>query len=218
MKDDKVQVCNPTILEYILGYMSIGIFILHCYYKIQSKQLIFMLNPCHVLNLIQGYLLINKNETRQRLVYIGVMNTLFSPWIAIAFPVTCGLTGFLEVPMFWVEHYLAALVNPLVLSLSGRYYTQNTISVKYHIFSHVVFGIYQRAFLWPVSQLTHTNLNFTLCACKSDPFVPILGKWYYVFSEAYIYVGGEIFHRLIKVIIKFILLNIKGLMLKEIKD
>jgi hypothetical protein len=89
-----------------------------------------MLNPCHVVNLIQGNLLINKNEMNERMVYIGIMNFMFSPWIAIFFPITCGLTGYLEVPMFWVEHYLAALINPLVLSMSGRYYTKNTISRK----------------------------------------------------------------------------------------
>jgi hypothetical protein len=173
-----------------------------------------MLNPCHVINLVQGYLLINKNEMRQSMVYICAMNFMFSPWIAIAFPVTCGLTGFFEVHMFWVEHYLAALVNPLVLSLSGRYYTKKTISLKYHIFSHILFGMYQRAFLWPLSQMTHTNLNFTLCGCSTDPFEKIIGKWYYIFSEFYIFLGGEIFHRLINLIIKG-LLRTKNIFIKE---
>jgi hypothetical protein len=173
-----------------------------------------MLNPCHVINLVQGYLLINKNEMKQRIVYIGIMNFIFSPWIAIGFPVTCGLTGLLEVEMFWIEHYLAALINPLVLSLSGRYYTNNTISIKYHIFSHILFGMYQRSFLWPISQMTHTNLNFTLCGCSTDPFEKIIGKWYYIFSEFYIFLGGEIFHRLVNVVIK-ILLTIKGMFIKN---
>jgi hypothetical protein len=144
LKEEKTTLSNPSLIEYILGYTSIAIFFLTCFYKIQSKQLIFMLNPCHVVNLIQGYLLINKNEMNERMVYIGIMNFMFSPWIAIFFPITCGLTGYLEVPMFWVEHYLAALINPLVLSMSGRYYTKNTISIKYHLFSHMLFGVYQR--------------------------------------------------------------------------
>ena len=61
-----------------------------------------MLNPCHGINLLQGYLLISKNDINQRTIYIAMMNFLFSPWIAIAFPVTCGLDSPFEIPMFWI--------------------------------------------------------------------------------------------------------------------
>jgi hypothetical protein len=62
--------------------------------------------------------------------------------------------------------------------------------------------------------MTHTNLNFTLCGCSTDPIEKVIGKWYYVFSEVYIFIGGEIFHRLIKVFIKAIL-KIKGMFIIE---
>jgi hypothetical protein len=146
-----------------------------------------------------------------------MMNTMFSPWIAIAFPVTCGLTGYFEIPMFWVEHYLAALVNPLVLSLSGRYYTKSTICLKNHIFAHCIFSLWQRIMLFPLSQLSHANLNFTLCPSIKDPFLPFLDHWYYIVSDYYIFFGGEIFHRLIKMVIK-ILLNVKSFFVKEVDD
>jgi hypothetical protein len=54
--------------------------------------------------------------------------------------------------------------------------------------------------------MTHTNLNFTLCGCSTDPIEKVIGKWYYI--------GGEIFHRLIKVFIKA-MLKIKGIFNKE---
>ena len=143
-----------------------------------------------------------------------MMNFLFSPWIAIAFPVTCGLESPFEIPMFWIEHYMAGLINPLVLSMCGRYYSKNTISVKNHLLSHSLFGLYQRILLFPLSQITYANLNFTLCPANSDPFLSFVEKWYYIASDFYIYAGGEIFHRLIKMIIKM-LLSIKELFITE---
>jgi len=182
-------------------------FVLQCWYKINSQQLIFIFNPCHILLLFQAYLLINPNNLTERTLYTVIMNTLFSPWIAIAFPVTCGLDGFLEIPMFWIEHFMSALINPLVLSLSHRYYTKNTISVRNHIFAHMMFGFYQRIVLFPLSQATHANLNFTLCPSIKDPFESFLDKWYYIAADYYIFIGGEIFHR----IVKFLLDGIKKL-------
>jgi hypothetical protein len=151
---------------------------------------------------------------REKTIYICMMNTLFSPWTAIAFPVTSGLTGYFEVPMFWIEHYLAGLINPLVLSLSGRYYTKNTISIKMHIFAHCLFCLWQRLVLYPLAQISQTNLNYTLCPSMIDPFEPTLGRWYLVVAELYVFVGGEIFHRFVKMII-LILLSIKSLLFME---
>jgi hypothetical protein len=182
-------------------------FVLQCWYKTNSQQLIFIFNPCHMLLLVQAYLLINPNGLTERTIYTIVMNTLFSPWIAIAFPVTCGLDGYFEIPMFWIEHFMSAFINPLVLSLSHRYYTKNTISVRNHLFSHIFFGLYQRVILFPLSQITQANLNFTLCPSFNDPFESSVGKWYYIAADYYIFLGGEIFHR----IVKFMLDNIKKL-------
>lgn len=37
-----------------------------------------------------------------------------------------------------------------------------------------------------------------------DPFIGLTGKWYYVFAEVYIFIGGEIFHRIVKLILETI--------------
>jgi hypothetical protein len=190
------EIIYASVFEKLLGYFTFFVFCLHCFYKINSKQLIFMLNPCHVVNLIEAYLLLVPNSINARLIYTVLMNTLFSPWIAIIFPVTCGLDAFLEVPMFWVEHMLAGVINPIVLTMSHRYYKRDTISIKNHLFAHMIFGIYQRLILFPVSQMCQVNLNYLLCGSKKDPFEPFIGKWYYIISDYYIFIGGEIFHRI----------------------
>ncbi len=41
-------------------------------------------------------------------------------WIAIILPNTTGLDYPLEVETFWVEHYMAGIINPIILAVSGR--------------------------------------------------------------------------------------------------
>jgi hypothetical protein len=212
--NDKIPIMNPSFIENLLGYFTLLVFISQIFYKSYSGQLVFILNPCHFVGLLESVILLYPSNLRQRILYTALMNTLFSPWIAIFFPVTLGLNAPFEFEMFWVEHILVALVNPLVLSLCNRYYTANTISVKNHIFAHICFGLWQRTVLFPLSQLTHANLNFTLCGAAVDPFEGFIGKWYYVFSEVYIFIGGEIFHRMIKLILD-IIKQIKSFILQK---
>jgi len=91
----------------------------------------------------------------------------FSSFIPLLFPVTLGLSGFFEKEIFWIEHYLYAIINPLVLSFSGRYYTDNTISIKNHLMGHCLFALYQRVILFPISLMTDVNINYTLCPSGS---------------------------------------------------
>lgn len=201
---DEKKLLGPNLLEKLLGWLTIIVFVSQIIYKINSGQLIFIFNPCHVVGLIEAFLLLKYNSPNVRIVYIVLMNTLFSPWIAIAFPVTTGLDGPFERPMFWVEHYLVGIINPLVLSLTHRYYTNNTICFLNHIFAHVIFGVYQRTVLFPISQMTHANLNFTLCGSNTDPFLIYVDTWYYFLSEFYIFMFGEIFNRMIGKVLEVI--------------
>lgn len=69
--------------------------------------------------------------------------------------------------MFWIEHILAAFINPLVLSFSDRYYSSNIISFRNHLFAHAIFCIYQRFVLFPIALISTVNLNYTLCPSAS---------------------------------------------------
>lgn len=45
----------------------------------------------------------------------------------------------------------------------------------------------------PLSLLTWANLNYTLCRSDSDPFLYIIGNWYYILAEYYLNaIGGVI--------------------------
>lgn len=42
----------------------------------------------------------------------------------------------------------------------------------------------------PLSMLTWANLNYTLCYPSSDPFVPLLGNYYFIGADFYLNVAA----------------------------
>jgi len=192
---------ESSLLEKFFGWTSISVFFIIFVYKVISHQLIFMLNPCHLTILIQAYLLINQNKLTQQIIYVMMMNNIFSPLVGIVFSQTTGMHLPLEICMFWIEHFLAGIINPLILSLSERYYSNKTLSFQNHLLAHSYFGILMRLILFPMSWITDANINNTLCAAAHDPFAKILGKWYYTLSDLYIFACAEIINKAIKIIL-----------------
>ncbi len=66
---------------------------------------------------MQAYVLMMPTSETTQVWYANVVSLLFSPWCGILFAVDVGLHGPFEREMYWVEHYISAIINPLVLSL-----------------------------------------------------------------------------------------------------
>lgn len=64
------------------------------------------------------------------------------------------------------------------------------MSFNGHIYGAIYFSLYQRAFLWVLSELTWVNLNFILCGNEHDPFFKRHGNLYYIFAEFYLSFGN----------------------------
>jgi hypothetical protein len=90
----------------------------------------------------------------------------------------------------------------------------DTISIRNHVFAHVIFGFYQRGVLFPLSMITNANMNCSLCPAVKDPVEPLIGKWYYLVAEIYIFINGEIFHQLVKLILNFTI-RVKNYIIKR---
>jgi hypothetical protein len=73
---------------------------------------------------------------------------------------------------------------------SLHYHSNKFSTIQAHIYGGILFSLYQRTFLWTLSELSWVNLNFVLCGNESDPFFKRIGKWYYLFSEFYLPVGN----------------------------
>ena len=124
------------------------------------------MNPCHFINLLQSICLVSKNTKFMRKVCLITATNAWTGWLGIINPLIRGLSCY-EVPFFYIEHYQIGIINPLVLIYGQRYYDSETLSIKSHIYSHCFFSLYQRLILFPISEISLVNLNFTLCASMS---------------------------------------------------
>lgn len=158
---------QPVLWEKFLGYTHIILYILQIYFKSHhSRTTIFMLNPCHTLNLIQGIILISKSTRTMRILNLLSAQLVFCGLAAFINPITTDLTP-LEIFAFWLEHWLIVFISPIAIIIGGRYYDDNTLRFDYHIICHCLFAMYQRLFLFPISELSLINLNFSMCPSLS---------------------------------------------------
>jgi len=103
-------------------------------YRLKHEYLIigkgiFMFNPCHMILLLTSMLLLTKKSENNSFLFLMVTRLNFAPWLALLFPVLEGNLflqkfNFLknlelhlpyEVDLFYYEHYLGAIINPMIL-------------------------------------------------------------------------------------------------------
>ena len=65
------KVLHPSILEKTFGVVQIFVFILQIFYKAISHRLIFILSPCHITTLTQGYLLLYPSTNKAKYIYLA---------------------------------------------------------------------------------------------------------------------------------------------------
>ena len=73
-----------------------------------------------------------KTQTNKYLYGVSV-SVIFAPLSGTLFSITCGLTQPYEMELYWIEHYIGAFINPLVLALMGRYYDRQYFNIHYRI-------------------------------------------------------------------------------------
>jgi len=163
------------------------------FFKFPQGKGIFLLNPCHVVLLIQAYLLSVKKTEAQNVVYANLVSFIFSPWCGIIFASYGGLNAPYEIEFYWFEHIFSALINPLVLITGGRYRDRQFWNFSYRLIGFAFFSLYHRVVLLPAALGSYANLDMTLCHGSTDPWYPMLGKWYYLFADLYLQIPSYIF-------------------------
>jgi len=139
-------------------------------FKFASRQVVYILSPCHVVTALQIYILASPPSTFTQItfrVHLGLLNGAF---LALMFPVLDTYLMPFEVEMFWVQHVLM-LVLPVFLARQGGPYSPEPLHHIHHAtLSYVIFFLYNFLVLQPVAVLTGINLNFVLCPAPTDPF------------------------------------------------
>lgn len=98
----------------------------------------------------------------------------------------------LELYMYYIQHIFAAIMAPMVLFWSGRYTARDYMAFPMPLFGFVLFAIYMRFFLTPLSAMTWANLNHSLCGIDNDPWRAQFGmhKYFFFWSDGYLLLGS----------------------------
>jgi len=139
-------------------------------YKIASKTMIFLLQPCHVLSAVQIYLLASPLHKHTHLIYRVQMCLMHGPLLAMLFPVTDTLLLPFEVEMYWIQHS-ALVLTPLYLYFHLQ--NQSPLKMELHAadvsLSMAVFLIYHVYIVQPIAVATGVNISCMLCPATTDP-------------------------------------------------
>jgi len=139
-------------------------------YKVASKQLVYILSPCHVVTALQVYLMAAPPSAFTGVVFETHLGLLNGAVAALLFPVldTYVMPG--EVELFWAQHIAMLLVPPLLAVQGGPFSAPMVGELGMALLSYAVFLLYHLLILQPVALLTRVNLDFVMCPAPNDPF------------------------------------------------
>ena len=139
-------------------------------YKLSTRQLIFILNPCHVVTFIQLILLISPPRRWMHFMFRIQTYAISGATIAIIFPVLNTRHLPFEVASYYIHHALM-LVTPMYLMRLGGIYNMEPLTNFHWAFMSIgLMRLYHYLVLQPLSFATGVNLNSTMCPAVSDPF------------------------------------------------
>ena len=116
-------------------------------------------------------------------------------WIGLIFAENEEMYTFLELGIYYLQHFFTSFLGPLILSLSGRFDPLSYAAFPLPVCGFHLFCLYMRLILYPFAYISWANLNHTLCGVDNDPFFANLdmGQWYYLWADLYLlfscYVG-----------------------------
>ncbi|XP_029188515.1 transmembrane protein 164-like [Acropora millepora] len=164
-------------------------------FKFATKQVIFLLNPCHVVTAIQIYLLAVPPSKKVLCVFRVHNYLLFGALQAVLFPVVNTRLLPFEVANYWIQHLLILAVVPFFLvSCQGPFVVEHLWDFTWPTLTFTLFSFYMLLFLQPLGMILQVNLNNMVCPAVSDPFS---GPYYRIIGCCHqpllIFLYGKIF-------------------------
>jgi len=195
---DYSRVPSRTGRRVILAIFGL-VFGIEIGYKLAGNQVIWLLNPCHVMTALQLYLLAAPSTAVTTAMFRLHIYFINAAVLALLFPVTNSFFFPLETEIYWIQHAMILVVPFYLLRLGGQYNLEPLSNWGWAMMAWSVEALYHWWVLQPTGILFNTNLNCMVCPAVSDPFhgphyrtiamihqtllIPLLGKSYALFAD-----------------------------------
>lgn len=189
LKNFSVSKKKNKIIENILSIICFLVFVIQLLYKINFQVALYTINPCHFSTLLSCIILLKKKKD---IFLFRILSSFsFGCFLAIIFPDLSFSQQIFEKEFYFIEHILSLIT---VVYLYGKYFREiNLVHFYSHFYGFFFFSLYLRAFLWPVSELSMVNINYTMCGNDLDPVYKFYGKYYLIFDEFILFFISYVF-------------------------
>ncbi|XP_076294669.1 transmembrane protein 164 isoform X1 [Lasioglossum baleicum] len=139
-------------------------------FKLTSRTLVYLFNPCHVTTAVQLYLLAAAPSPMVTTLFRIHLNFLNGPVLAYLFPETESRGIFADKALYYIQHGLMVVIPYYLLRLGGVYNVEPLSDMSWIVFSYGLNLVYHfwilQALAWPIQ----VNLSHMLCPAVLDPF------------------------------------------------
>ncbi|CAH8451876.1 unnamed protein product [Schistosoma turkestanicum] len=185
---------QQTKLGQLLLVLHTFVFGIEIGFKLATSTFIWILNPCHVITILQILLLASPSSSLRTFIFRVHLHMLNGPLLALTFPILNTRSLPFEHAIYFVQHILIILIPASFLNQSSEFSVEPINDFSWVTFSLSIQVLYHFIVLQPIALMTGINLNNMLCPAISDPFPgPNYRLWAVFHQSVIVLVLGKIF-------------------------